>query len=132
MPTPPMPTPPVSGPSRLPFEVVVTTVALAVAEGYYLLDEARVPLLRGAYALLRDAKRALPRLAQDEAERRGLAIDPRDLPRHEHEADWRGLPSGIQLYRPEDLGQPAAQRSSLALVRIRRVDPRPPYTGDAT
>lgn len=120
-------------PSRPKYEIVVHGVtAPAVAEGYYLLDEARAPQLRGAYALLREAKQALPQLAQAEAERRGLAIDPRDLPRHGHEADWRGMPEGIQLYRPEDLGQPGVRRSSLALVRIRRVDPRPPYTGDAT
>jgi hypothetical protein len=111
-------------PPRERFEIVVECSALAVADGFYALDEARLPLRLGAYALKREAQQQLVALARAEAERRGLALDPWYLPRHEL-VGARGETHALRLIRPKDVRQPSAGRPWLAIVRVRRIEEGP-------
>jgi hypothetical protein len=111
-------------PSRPKYEIVVHGVtALAVAEGYYPLDEARIPLRLGAYGLLREAKQHLIEVAQAEGEKRGLVLDPWYLPKPE--LGPRYVPEALRLIRPEDVAHRTSQRTALAHVKVKRIAARP-------
>lgn len=108
------------------FEIVVTGVAaVAVAEGYYTPDEATLPLRLGAYALRREVKAALVRVAQAEADRRGLIVDPFTLPNARAPLE-RGLDEVVHLIRPEDVEKSNRTRTALATIKIRHVKEKPP------
>ena len=115
--------------SRLRYQIVVTGVtALAVAEGFYPLDEAKIPLSLGSYVQLRDAKAALIEVAREEATKRGLVLDPWYLPRPELGPRW--LPEALRLIRPEDVAKRSGQRDALAHVAVKRLPEPLAYTGD--